>query len=153
MCQCQWRVVSSSRAAWRRLLGFSRTQLCELLTVRRRWLGRPPGPWAAGGDGGRWVGEARAHPCGFSPRAAAVLTKRRACRQTSPQASRNAGTPLLCPPHCWQTVSCWSSAGRVLGCRSLRWHHPPGGLVSEPSLLRAPESCWVGGTHLSSFAR
>ena len=143
VCRCQWRVVSSSRATWRHLLGFSRTQLCELLTVRWCWHGRPPGPW---------VGEAGAHPCGFSRRAA-VLTKRRAHGQTSPQASRSAGAPLLHPPHCWQTVSCWSSAWRGLGCRSLRWHHPPGGLVCGLSLLRAPESCWVGGSHLSSFAR
>ena len=31
--------------------------------------------------------------------------------------------------------------------------HPPGGLVSGLSLLRTPESCWVGGLYLSLFAR
>ena len=44
--------VSSSRARWRRLSGCSRTQRCELLTVRWPWHGRPPGPW---------VGEASPH--------------------------------------------------------------------------------------------
>ena len=147
--QCQGRVVSSSRAAWRHLLGFSRAQLCELLAVHWRWHGRPPGPWAAKEDGGRWVSEAGAHPCGLLPACWCCPHKAKGPGGRQAPGVGQHGAPLLRPPRCW------SSAGRGLGCRVARVTdiHPPGGLVSGLSLLRTPESCWVGGLYLSLFAR
>lgn len=143
--QSQWRVVSSCRASWRHLRGFSCAQLCELLTVHWRWHGRPPGRWASKEDGGRWVSEAGTHPCGLLP----------AC-WCCPHKAKGPGGQT--PGH-WAARGSFAAPSSLLELRGegpglqgrSGGSHPPGGLVSGLSLLRTPESCWVGGVYLSLF--
>lgn len=111
--------------------------------------------WPLGCGGRRWQvgGRGWSASLWLLPACCCRPHKAKGPQADKPPGIEECGGSFAHPPHCWQTVSCWSSAGRGLGCRSLRWHHPPGGLVSELSLLRTLESCWVGGSHLSLFAR
>lgn len=142
--QSQWRVVSSCRAAWRHLTRFLPRPALRVADspLALAW----EATWPVGcEDGGRWVSEAGTHPCGLLP----------AC-WCCPHKAKGPGGQT--PGH-WAARGSFAAPSSLLELRGegpglqgrSGGSHPRGGLVSGLSLLRAPESCWVGGVYLSLF--